>query len=283
VIMNKDAPPTVDEIHRRVGRNLLRFQKIEEFLRFMIPYLRVGSESVTVESIRSAQARVRKMRLGRLIDEFKRAAEQLDSYWVSELQKVLDARNELVHEFYRNPHFSLLSQEGASRALAYLNEQHQATDEWHKALRTQGTVLLINVIDANPNLASEYARHRERLIASLPPSMEFVDAIEPEGTQCASTRIINLLRLAELKTEPVNGMTLLARAGQMIASVAPGTNLEEDYGLGSLKKILLMSGLFEVRIADDGTTVSYRSNGQLTAPPVDHDPAHMSVSIIRTS
>ena len=35
--MTANKKETIDEIHRRIGRNLLRYQGIEECLRFILP------------------------------------------------------------------------------------------------------------------------------------------------------------------------------------------------------------------------------------------------------
>ncbi len=67
-------------------------------------------------------------------------------------------------------------------------------------------------------------------------------------TLWATTRIVKLLRLAEQHTQTVDGMMLLSRAGQFIKGQAPDLSANE-YGLKTLKEILIASGLFHVTVA----------------------------------
>lgn len=281
--MSSEHAQAIDEIHRRVGRNLLRFQRIEESLRFLVPYMNPGPQPLTVERVRAVKERIQDLPLGGLIKEFKRSAAQLDGYWVDALEGMLAARNELVHEFYRNSRFNFLSDDSISKVLTYLDEQHHVAEEWNTILQSHSVVLLLHMTDSNPLMACEYAQYRERLVGSLPPGIEFVDRVQPERTQWASTRLVKLLRLAETKTETVDGMTLLSRAGALIRNLAPELHFANDYGLPSLKEVVVRSGLFDVRVAADGTTVSYRSARELTDPPIDDDPTGLSFTVTRMS
>lgn len=62
------------------------------------------------------------------------------------LHQLQTARNELVHEIYRNPRFDLLSPSGASDLLAYLDEQYSQAEEWAEIFRVQSLkeILLIS-------------------------------------------------------------------------------------------------------------------------------------------
>lgn len=122
----------------------------------------------------------------------------------------------------------------------------------------QSLVLLLILIETKPALAAEYGQHREKLLAQLPPWVEFIVPSAPSRTAWTTTRIVKLLRLAERHTHQVNGMTLLSRAGNFIKSRSPDVTVQ-TYGLKTLKEILIASGLFHVVISEDGT-VSYRGN-----------------------
>ena len=94
------------------------------------------------------------------------------------------------------------------------------------------------------------------------PDTEIINGGDPSKTVWETTRIVQLLKLAEHETEPLDGMTLLSRAGQFIRKSAPEFS-PRRYGLKRLTDVLLASGLFEVdlRANDDagGVTVLYRS------------------------
>jgi hypothetical protein len=158
----------VDEIQRRVGRNLLMFQAAEESLRLVLPYVHPdGSRNGAEAMLEYAQDRVSKKSLGLLIEQFKQAADGDKQLLGQELEAFVDARNELVHHFYRNPSFNLTAPDGATAALAYLDEQYQRAREWAEIFRAHSAALLLALMETNPKLAAELAPYRERLRAHV--------------------------------------------------------------------------------------------------------------------
>lgn len=267
----------VDELYRRIGRNLLRFQAIEQSLRFMLPYIHPDGGAKGADAMREYQDRyVSAKPLGILIDQFRSSISGAPEFWSHGLANLLAARNELVHQFYSR--FDFLSSNSIGEALAYLDQQLKDTEEWTSIIRTQSLVLLLILIETKPALATEFGAYREKLLEQLPPSLEIVVPSSPDRTVWATTRIARLLRLAELHTKTESGMTLLSRAGNFIKSQAPDLSAKE-YGLRTLKEILIASGLFHVIVADDGTTVMYRSNGEAVVPLID-EPGAVSYSVI---
>jgi hypothetical protein len=268
--MTADKKETIDEIHRRVGRNLLRYQGIEECLRLILPYVHPDASAKGADAMRSYQQQnVASKSLLPLIQQFRTAVADMPESWDDTLQQLQKARNELVHEIHRNPRFDLLSPSGASDLLAYLDEQYKRAEEWAEIFRVQSLVLLLMLMDSQPAIAAEFGAYREKLIAQLPKSVEVVDVGNPTQTAWASTRIVTLLRMAELHTEPVDGMTLLSRADRFIVEREPATNLKSTYGLKTLKEIILISGLFDVMM--DGNTVRYRSKRELRDSPLNEN------------
>lgn len=249
--------PRADELHRRLGRNLVRFQEIELSLKLMLPYIHPDGGAKGAEAMRKYQARnVDGKSLGLLVEQFRSAISGTPELWESGLAALLVARNELVHHFHHR--FDLVQPGSVNEALEYLDNQYTRAEEWWRILRVQSLVLLLVLIETKPALAAEYGQHRERLLAQLPPWVEFVVPSTPGHTAWATTRIVKLLRLAEQHTQEINGMTLLSRAGNFIKGRAPELNVQA-YGLKTLKEILIVSGLFHVAITEDGT-VSYRGN-----------------------
>jgi hypothetical protein len=118
--------PTIDEIHRRVGRNLLDFQTIEQALRFILPFVHPdGSKKGGPAMRKYRKRRVKKKSLGLLVGQFNEAVSSDRELIELELQALVDARNVLVHRFHSNEHFDLTAPNGAAAAIAYLDEQHE--------------------------------------------------------------------------------------------------------------------------------------------------------------
>ena len=169
----------VDEIHRRVGRNLLNFQAAEESLRVVLQYIHPEGSKNGGDAMRAYVKRnVAKKPLGFLIDQFEEAAQGDKEELVHDLKAFVDARNDLVHHFYRNPAFNLTTPDGANAALAYLDEQYDQTREWVRIFRAQAAAVLLALMERNPELAAEFAPHREKLLAhfrrSSDPEADFV-------------------------------------------------------------------------------------------------------------
>lgn len=247
----------MDELHRRIGRNLLRFQEIELSIKLMLPYIHPDGSARGAEAMRAYQTKIVDGRsLGLLVEQFRSAISGTPELWESGLAALLEARNELVHHFYQR--FDFVQPDGVNNALEYLDHQYRQAEEWWRILQVQSLVLLLMLIETKPALAAEYGQHREKLLAQLPPWVEFVVPSAPDRTAWATTRIVKLLRLAEQHTQQVNGMTLLSRAGNFIKSRSPDLTVKV-YGLKTLKEILIVSGLFHIETSEDGT-VLYRGN-----------------------
>ena len=158
----------LDEIHRRVGRNLLMFQAAEESLRIVLPYIHPEGSKNGVDAMHEyARRRIADKSLGLLIEQFKQAADGDKHLIAEELKAFVDTRNELVHRFYRNPSFDLAAPGGATAALAYLDEQFQRAREWAAIFRAHSAALLLALMETDPKLAAELAPHRDRLTSQL--------------------------------------------------------------------------------------------------------------------
>lgn len=234
----------VDELHRRIGRNLLRFQAIELSLKLMLPYMHPDGGAKGAGAMREYQVKnVDGKSLGLLVEQFRSSVSGTPELWERGLAELLAARNDLVHHFYHK--FDFVQPNSVHEALEYLDRQYKESEEWSEILRIQSLVLLLVLIETKPAVAADYGQHREKLLAQLPRSLEFVVPLAPNRTAWTTTRVVKLLRLAEQNTQPIDGMTLLSRAGEFIRSRAPDLSVR-DYGLRNLKEILTTSGLFHV-------------------------------------
>lgn len=210
--MSEPIDSPLAELHRRIGRNLLRFQGIELSLKLMLPYIHPDGGAKGSDAGRAYYAKyVDGKSLGSLVEQFKSAMTGTPELWETGLAALLAARNDLVHHFYYK--FDFLQASTLDEALAYLDEQYKQAEEWWHILRVQSLVFLLTLIETKPALAAEYGAHREKLLAQLPPHIEFVVPSDPGRTAWATTRIVKLLRLAEQHTAKVEGLTLLSNAG----------------------------------------------------------------------
>ena len=272
----------IDEVHRRIGRNLLRYQGIEVCLRLLLPYIHPDASAKGADAMRSYQQQnVASKSLSPLVQQFRAAVAGLPEPSSDTLQQLQKARNELVHEIHSNPRFDLLSTSGASDLLAYLDEQYSQAEEWAEIFRVQSLVLLLILIESQSSIAAEFGAHRDELIAQLPTSVEVIDRANPTQSAWASTRVVTLLRMAELHAEPIDGMTLLSQAGRFIDERESTLDLKDIYGLKTLKEILLISGLFDVKV--DGDTVWYRSKRELRDSPLNENLTGLNWTVIRNT
>lgn len=258
----------VTELQRKLGRNLLRFQEIEFSLKFMMPYIHPTAHANGLDSFKAMREELADKPLGMVIERFR------ESVWTDapdilfqELDRVLAARNELVHHFFQLPGIDFLTLEGVRKAIHYLDEQFRSVETLHGIVRSQSAAVLLGILKSSGNQNSDISQHRDALLKAVGPDAEIINDSDPTKTVWETTRIVQLLRLAETETEPFEGMTLLARAGSFIRRSAPDLS-PRLYGLKRLTDVLLASGLFDVefRANDDqgSVTVLYRSLAEPT-------------------
>jgi hypothetical protein len=110
--------------------------------------------------------------LGPLIGQFNEAILSNDKDLIAlELKELVDARNTLVHYFYRNKHFDLLRPGGAQAAIAYLDEQYELFQGWSELFRKASLAVLAALRASNPKIAAEFGQCLDRLVALLPESL----------------------------------------------------------------------------------------------------------------
>jgi hypothetical protein len=222
----------IEELHRRVGRNVLRFQAIELSLKLMLPYIHPDGGAKGAEAMRKYQSEnVHGQTLGPLLNQFKSPLTGSVELWERGLSELRSARNQLVHDFYYK--FDFVQANSGSAALEYLDKQYEESEEWFEILRVQSLVLLLILIECKPVVAAEYGQHREELLAKLPPTLELVVPSEPSRTAWGTTRIVKLLRLAEKEMSSIEGLTLLSRAGAFIKRRAPDLNVSVFLGVSN--------------------------------------------------
>lgn len=249
--------PEIDEVFRRIGRNLLLFQHIEHLLKLLMAGARLeGTINSFQASFEERKARIHRQTLGQLAGQFvgdvlagageREAPENLDEPWFSfgftiqtdsafveqhtaEMKAVVEARNDLIHHFL--PRWSPGNEDSTSAALAYLDEQRA------KALpmrdRLQG-----------------FVKSRQDAAAAHAGFMS-----SPEGKRqlellwLRHSRLVLLLGELAGKTDRADGWMVLSTARDVIRSREPLelAELHKRFGHRTLTQLMLATEVFDIQ------------------------------------
>lgn len=275
--MPPDRTPASDEVLRRVGRNLVTFQMIESFLKFLIANSKsshfFGGDGVPLQENGEAKNKVVVNTLGQLVGKYvadvmvdagvdlpeselpekaifgasfsfvmKSDRATLDSLSL-DLKRMTEARNELVHGFL--PRWKPQDEDAMKEAMAYLDEQREKVVPMFDHLRSNALQLL----------------NSRRSMESYVTSPEFAREIELMWLH--RSPLVQLLCDIAGQRQRADGWTYLATAGQIAARELPDDlqNLNERYGFRTLRKLLIGSELFDVTdepLATGGFRTLYR-------------------------
>lgn len=246
-----------DEVFRKIGRNLVNFQKIEQLLKAVILSSRMsGYVSEFQKNYQQKSNEIHSQSMGILVKKFiehvypddsesatsdKEITEPYLSFTLSfstdaayieskkdTLKSLVDERNQLVHHLLLK--LDLLSIESCLEIGGLLDEQRERQKVEHEHLQA----LLRNISETWAELSAFYA------------SDDGIKAIELSMLQ--QSPVVSVL--FELSTSLVrpDGWTILSVAGQRIHSILPDefANLKKRNGYKTLKEILLASELFEL-------------------------------------
>ena len=254
--LTSNLQPTQDEVLRRIGRNLLLFQQIEHFLKFLLSRHKSGGTADTLKSNLQKQAEgISKKMLGELVKKYatevlQDAGEDVpedegpanwftfsfsisgDTQFVESMRRDLkvmtDERNELVHHFL--PRWQPDSTEKMAEALAYLDTQREKVLPMHEHLRSTIGHIQENGKKLLEFMASpEYRKQSDLIWLQASPLVRFLAEVTT-------------------KTRRKDGWCYLARAGELAAKELSEelSNLKERYGFKTLKKLVIGSELFDV-------------------------------------
>lgn len=248
--------PEVDEVLRRIGRNLLLFQHIEHLLKHLMSNSRIEGTVSSAQALHEERrVRFHKQTLGQLAGQFgedvladageREGPEGISEAWFSfgftiqadssfveqhtaEMKAVVDARNDLIHHFL--PRWTPASEESTRAALTYLDEQRAQALPMRD--RLQG-----------------FARTLEEAAKSHIAFMSSPEGIRQFELQwLRHSRLVLLLGELATRTRRTDGWMVLATAGHIVKSLEPETleNLVERYGQRTLKKVLEATELFDI-------------------------------------
>lgn len=263
--------PDVDEVLRRIGRNLLLFQHIEHLLKHLMSNSRLeGTLSSAKAFQEERRLRIHRQTLGQLAGQFnddiladageRASPEGISEAWFSfrfnieadsafveqhgaEMKAIVDARNDLIHHFL--PRWSPASEDSTREALAYLDAQRARAlpmrDQLQSFLKTfqeaaKAHADFMASPEANRQLELMFLRH---------------------------SRLVLLLGELATKTTRKDGWLDLSTAANVIKELEPEATerMFERYGHRTLKKLLLATELFDVEdepTPKGGTRTIYR-------------------------
>lgn len=268
--------PAVTEVQRRIGRNVLLFQRIEYLLKHLNAHAAFGGTVSTLQDAieRNARAIHRKTMgelAGQLVDNFlatereeSEPQDDLDEIWMgtrvsivldaelleshkSEMKALVEARNDLIHHFLER--LPPPTEDNLDEFLDYLDEQRVAG---HRVMRR---------LEEWARLIDEERKRWADYLASPEWQQQF------ELGFLLSTPLVTMLGQIAMSTSRKDGWTLLSTAGSIIKRDAPRElmNLRERFGQSSLKGVLLAAQVFDVQeepTSGGGTRTIYRINSR---------------------
>jgi hypothetical protein len=272
--LNSDLKPTQDEVLRRVGRNLLLFQRIEGLLKLLLSSHKSGGTPVDFMKRQQNQINtINRTMLGHLVDKYGTEVlqdagvevpeEERPAGWITfsfrisgdtefvetmrrDMTLMTEQRNELVHGFL--PRWQPDSSEGLEDTLAYLDAQREKVLPMYEHLRTT---------------ASHFEEGRKKLFAIM-ASEEYQKQSELMWLQASP--LVSLLRDVATQIHRKDGWTYLAHAGDLANKELPEEvkNLKERYGFKTLKKLIVGSEMFDVfdePLSDGRFRTLYKNSG----------------------
>ncbi|PHK45265.1 hypothetical protein VF13_17370 [Nostoc linckia z16] len=239
------------------------FQQIEKGLKLLLPYIHSDGSAKGIDSFRKYRETAKLKTLGYLINAFIESVDYdiidfvdystIDSvdynpdYFADKLREMVAERNKLVHHFGGSEGLHILeNQEDCRTCINDLESQYQEAISFYKEITPFVFSVLVflreNYAESNPKIEILYKQFKADITSS---GVEYINLINPSETTWENTEIVKLLRLAEINIEKIDGMILLARAGEFIKLQNP-TCTPKKYGIKTLKGVLKASGLFEI-------------------------------------
>lgn len=242
--MANEHAALLNSVLLRLGRNILLFQRIESALKFMLPFMHPKGSADGDDAFVRFRDETKSKTLGKLVRNLQESMRADTDAVAQYLERMVQQRNQLVHHFHEMPGVSLLTVDGCRAAIQILEEQLREAQPLEDLVHVLGVSLgasLAAKFEDDPEWVAIYTALKQK----LPAHVEYVDLSDPCETHWPTTRIVRALQEAESQTEPVNGMTSLARAGVFLRSLDAELT-PQVYGVSKLKRVLILSGAFDI-------------------------------------
>jgi hypothetical protein len=266
-----------DDVLRKIGRNIVNFQKIEQLLKGVILFTRLSGYVSDLESNHKQNAEeIHSQPMGLLVKKYfdhiysdasttTAISDEITEPYISislgisadaafienkkaALKALVDERNELVHHLLLR--LDLLSIQSCLEMGKVLDEQRERQKEEYEHLAAQIQQIKDTSAEASAFFASDEGQKAiERCLLQQSP-------------------VISLLFDLTTSLARLDGWTLLNLAAQQVQALLPDelVNLKKRKGCKTLKEILLASELFEIESEttnNGGTRVLYRVKPEL--------------------
>ena len=267
-----------DEVLRKLGRNLLLFQKAEQRLKWLAERMHVSGMGDELEAViekrrddvakdtlggarrrlteratltREEQEKIEStllekggVHLGMSFSFYDKDGEP-DTAWHERVESLVEARNDFVHHFHGR--FDLASREGCEAAARHLDEQHAE---------------FVPVVADLGRRCEQLAQAAELHAAALKQ-----DDIRAEFLHGhLRVRLEEVLRRLAAERARGDGWTYLNHVGQELAAAEPDLlkHLREAFGHSGLKEAVAAMDQFELCVepTDSGVRVLYRGDGR---------------------
>ncbi|MDK9707657.1 MAG: OST-HTH/LOTUS domain-containing protein [Desulforhopalus sp.] len=252
--LEKSHQSAKDEVHRKIGRNMLMFQHMEQILKYMIAHGHIHGDVNTLEkNLKCRKDSVSRKTMGQLVGDFMENAHgemieteapdeskvhmsfqfkvDCDEVYYDKRKKELAAivaeRNDLIHHLL--PRFSLASIESCHEIEIYLDNQHEK---------------LTREIEHIKSTLKSFDELRKRVVKYLTSDTWLG---EVKLTELRQTRLVVWLGQIAEKAARSDGWAYLNTAGQVLQTQQPEelANIKKKYGYKSLKEIILAAELFD--------------------------------------
>lgn len=259
-----------EELQRKVGRNLLRFQQIERLMKHLVINARLTTSASGIPPAQAERkAKIQTRSMGQVLKQFFEDvvgepkeddsattpvataqvtttfrvyvgadAEQIRQYQ-DQFGQMLEQRNQLVHHFLSE--WPLSSEAAIRAAIEHLDLQRKQVIPLHDHLQSMVDQLRDTHKELAAFLNSEEG-HRQFELGFLQQS-----------------RLVSLLFEAAQTLARPDGWTLLSTAGQLLRREAPEdfAAMKPRYGHSTLKRLVAASELFD--LWDEATQGGLRS------------------------
>lgn len=148
----------IDELHRKIGRNLLRFQHIEAMLKHILPYIHPRANTDSVESWLKFEGTFATKTLGMLVQDLDHSVEVTPADVIQGLKKHVDARNELVHHFFQRTGIALASADSIHEGIVYLDTQFEESKVFLDLVGTLNLIVMRTLLHTHKDDSSDMMR-----------------------------------------------------------------------------------------------------------------------------
>lgn len=247
----------VDDVLRKVGRNVVLFQQLEQLLKFLVANGNLSGFASELNTLKKQQAeKVSKQTMGALVGKYvdnsnpdsvslSNEDEEVDEAYLSfsfkiecdagyyeskkeALAKLVSERNDLIHHLL--PRFNTSSVESCEALGKELDAQSESIRIEIKNLRSMAEAL------------NEGRKQMADFLKSEKGKKEF------ELSFLRQSQLILMLGDIATQVRREDGWTLISTAGHLIKEHAPEEldKMRERHGSSSLKKLIEASEMFEI-------------------------------------